>query len=254
MVHRRWIAVVAAAAAGLASVVLVEVPGPADAGTTRSAAAHAARPATTAPRASAYCRHGSARTFRPTAVTIPRIARNARVLALPRHGAARIRSAPVTEQGAHEFAWDAPRPKPGSRRGHVLLNAHTWPWSDPIALGNAMLERLRVGDQVVIKGVRDGRPAHLCYRVVKQVEIRANQRYDRYYSRTGAPRVAFMVCSGTRRGPGDWDHRMIWFAAPYGVPRPRQHRTATPTPAPHPTPTQSSSPPPLIVLPPLLGG
>ena len=142
---------------------------------------------------------------------------------------------------------------PGNRQGHVLFNAHTWPWSDPIALGNAMLERFRVGHKVVVHGVRNGQPAHLCYRVVRQVEIRSNQRYDSYYSRTGKPRLAFMVCSGTRRGPGDWDHRMIWFARPYGVQRPQHHQT-TPPPQPHPTPSETPSPPPLIVLPPLLGG
>jgi len=254
MIRRRWIAVAAAAAAGLASVVLVELPGPADAGALRSPSGQVVARSTTTPPVSAYCRRGAASTFRPTTVTIPGITRKARVLALPRHGAARIRSAPVTDRGAREFAWDAPRPRPGNRHGHVLFNAHTWPWSDPIALGNAMLERFRVGHKVVVHGVRNGHRAHLCYRVVRQVEIRANQRYDRYYSRTGKPRLAFMVCSGTRRGPGDWDHRMIWFARPYGVQRPVHHQQPAPHPAPHPTPSETPSPPPLIVLPPLLGG
>ncbi|MGN6780067.1 MAG: hypothetical protein ACTHJH_01040 [Marmoricola sp.] len=245
---RRCLAVAVALLSGLAAVILLDGAGPA---TARPPAARTGA-ASGSSHVSAYCRHGSARTFTPKTVTIPGITRKARVLALPRHGAARIRSAPVTRQGAREFAWDAPRPRPGNRRGHVLLNAHTWPWSDPIALGNAMLERFGVGHRVVVRGVRDGRAAHLCYRVVRQVEIRANQRYDRYYARTGAPRLAFMVCSGTRRGPGDWDHRMIWFAAPYGVHRPRPHHTPPATP--HPSPTPSSTPPPLIVLPPILGG
>lgn len=247
---RRCLAVAVALFTGLAAVILLDGAGPAaarpPAGTASSGAASGS------PRVSAYCRHGSRTTFTPKTVTIPGITRKARVLALPRHGAARIRSAPVTRQGAREFAWDAPRPRPGNRHGHVLLNAHTWPWSDPIALGNAMLERFRVGHRVVVRGVHDGRAAHLCYRVVRQVEIRANQRYDHYYTRTGAPRLAFMVCSGTRRGPGDWDHRMIWLAAPYGVPRPRPHHTPPTTP--HPSPAPSSTPPPLIVLPPILGG
>lgn len=250
MIRRRWIAVAAAMAAGLAALVLVEAPGSASPRDTGRAPA--TQRAVSTPPVSAYCRRGSTRTFRPKTVTIPHITRHARVLALPRHGAARIRSAPVTDKGARQFAWDAPRPRPGNRHGHVLLNAHTWPWSDPIALGNAMLERLRVGHKVVIHGVRNGHKAHLCYRVVKQVEIRANQRYAHYYSRTGRPRIAFMVCSGTRRGPGDWDHRMIWFAKPYGVHHKRHHASTSPTP--QPTSSPSPTKPPLIVLPPLLGG
>ncbi|MGN6253238.1 MAG: class F sortase [Marmoricola sp.] len=255
MVRRRWIAVAVAVLAALASVLVVEVPGPADAGTggtARTGTSDSVAVRSSVPPPSAYCRRSSRRAFTPTSVRIPRITRSARVLALPRHGAARIRSAPVTAEGAREFAWDAPRPRPGSRHGHVLLNAHTWPWSDPIALGNAMLRRLHVGHLVVVRGVRDGHRAHLCYRVVRQVEIRADQRYDRYYARAGAPRLAFMVCSGRRRGRGDWDHRMIWFTQPYGVQRPHRAAPATATPDPGSAPSQS--PPPLIVLPPLLGG
>jgi hypothetical protein len=99
----------------------------------------------------------------------------------------------------------------------VRLNAHTWPWSDPIALGNDMLRRLRPGDRIVVAGERGGHAAHLCYRVTRQVEIRAHRRYRPYFSTDGSPKLAIMVCSGARRGPGNWDHRMIWYAAPYGL-------------------------------------
>ena len=46
------------------------------------------------------------------------------------------------------------------------------------------------------------------------------------------------VCSGTRRGPGNWDHRMIWYAAPYGL---GSHR-AQPKPKPGPSPTPPPAP------------
>ena len=198
----------------------------------------------------AYCAHGSTKAFTPTSIRIPGITRNARVLALPRRGASRVRSAPVTAKGAHQFAWDAPRPKPGARHGNVRLNAHTWPWSDPIALGNDMLRRLRPGDRIVVRGQRDGHAAHLCYRVTRQVEIRARQHYRPYFSADGSPKLAIMVCSGTRLGPGDWDHRMIWYAAPYGVNR----RHAKPKPQPSTGPTPSPSPAPGGGLGGLLGG
>lgn len=187
---------------------------------------------------SAYCSHGSTKAFTPTFIRIPGITRGARVLALPRRGAPRVRSAPVTRKGAREFAWDAPRPKPGARRGNVRLNAHTWPWSDPIALGNDMLRRLRPGDRIVVRGKRDGHAAHLCYRVTRQVEIRVHRRYRPYFSTDGSPKLAIMVCSGTRRGPGNWDHRMIWYAAPYGL---SSHR-AQPKPKPGPSPTPPPAP------------
>jgi hypothetical protein len=99
---------------------------------------------------------------------------------------------------------------PGSARGNVLLNAHTWPWTSAPAMGNLMLDRLRPGDRIIVRGTDD----HQCYRVTRQVEIGANQPYDAYYSTTGPPQLAFMVCSGERLGPGNWANRMIWFASP----------------------------------------
>ncbi len=35
--------------------------------------------------------------------------------------------------------------------------------------------------------------------------------YPPYYDADGPPRVAIIVCSGTRTGPGEWSHRTIWF-------------------------------------------
>lgn len=158
-----------------------------------------------------YCGRPASAPFVPTSITIPGITRHAQVLALPRDANGIPSPLPLTEAGKHEFAWDrSPSPMPGATQGNVLLNAHTWPWTSAPALGNLMLKGLRPGDRIIVRGADD----HQCYRVTKMVEIWADEGYPPYYSTTGAPQLAFMVCSGERRGPGDWAKRMIWFASP----------------------------------------
>lgn len=157
------------------------------------------------------CADGATGAFIPTRITVEGVVRRAPVLALARDGYDVPGVPPLTEAGKHEFAWDRPPGvMPGSDRGNVLLNAHTWPWTSAPALGNLMLDHLRPGDRIVLWGAR----AHLCYRVTKQVTIRAEQVYPEYYDSTGKSQVAIMVCSGVRRGPGDWADRTVWFAAP----------------------------------------
>lgn len=53
-----------------------------------------------------------------------------------------------------------------------------------------------------------------CYRVVKTVRVGARAPLYAYYSSTGPSRLAILVCSGRRRGPGNWSHRTIWYATP----------------------------------------
>jgi sortase (surface protein transpeptidase) len=109
----------------------------------------------------------------------------------------------------HSFAWDRPPGiKPGADRGNVLLNAHTWP--DGSAVGNEMLDELYKGDRIVLRGAR----SELCYTVTQRIEVRFADGYPPYFDRNGSPKVALIVCSGKRLGPGDWTHRTIWFAEP----------------------------------------
>jgi hypothetical protein len=95
----------------------------------------------------------------------------------------------------------------------VRLNAHTYPWSGAYgsALGNRLLLRLHTGDRIIVSGP-DGQ--RLCYRVTKRVQVRAGQPLRGYYSDSGPSRLAILVCSGKRRGPGNWSHRTIWYAKP----------------------------------------
>ena len=147
--------------------------------------------------------------FTPTTISVAGVARAVPVIAPPRDSAGVPGVPPLTTAGAHMFAWDPEQHvRPGDGHGHVLLNAHTWP--DGSALGNQLLAGLHKGDRIVVRG--DG--ARQCYRVTKRVEVPAADGYPPYYAKSGPPRLAIIVCSGRRLGPGEWENRTIWFAAP----------------------------------------
>ncbi len=148
------------------------------------------------------------RTFAPKVVSIPGTVRRAFVVTPPRVGIV-PGAPPLTSAGKWQVAWDRKWPiRPGARQGNVLMNAHVWP--DGSALGNAMLARLGVGDRIVVKGLT----RTLCYRVTKEIEVSPREALRRYYSVSGPPRLAIVVCSGRRLGPGVWEKRTIWFARP----------------------------------------
>ncbi len=151
----------------------------------------------------------TSRPFAPTTISMPGVARAIPVIDPPRDAAGVPGVPPLTTAGAHMFAWDREQGiRPGDRRGNVLLNAHTWP--DGSALGNQLLAGLHQGDRIVVQG----RKNRLCYRVTKRIEVRAADGYPPYYAKSGRPRLAIIVCSGRRLGPGDWENRTIWFATP----------------------------------------
>ena len=156
-----------------------------------------------------FCQRSAAKPFTPTRISITKVPGRIQVVALGRDAQEVPSTPPISNTGKAEFAWDKPPGlKPGSTKGNVLLNAHTWP--DGTALGNKLLAKLKVDDQIVVRGHN----AHLCYRVTKRIEVVAADGYTPYYDRRGNPQLAIIVCSGTRLGPGNWTKRTIWFAAP----------------------------------------
>ena len=156
---------------------------------------------------SGVCTRPAPAPFTPTSVTISDVVRGGEVLALPRDGN-NVPGVPPTS-AKYAFAWDRPPGiKPGSDRGNVLLNAHTWP--DGSAVGNVMLDKLDDGDRIILRGGK----SELCYTVTKRIEVVAKDGYSPYYDREGSPKIALIVCSGKRLGPGVWTHRTIWFAEP----------------------------------------
>jgi hypothetical protein len=152
--------------------------------------------------------------FTPTRITVPGVVRDATVLSLPRDSANVPQAPPISDVGKTEFAWSrSPDPMPGTAKGNVLLNAHTWP--DGTALGNKLLGGLQLGDRIVVHGhSADGHAQTLCYRVTKRDVIVASDGSWEYYEREGPPQLALIVCSPPRLGPGNWLHRTIWYAAP----------------------------------------
>jgi hypothetical protein len=148
--------------------------------------------------------------FEPTSLAVPGVDTHVKVLALPRDARDVPSTPPVSAVGKREVAWDRPPGiLPGSPRGNVLLNAHTFP--DGSALGNDLLKDLQKGDLLRLSNAS----TKLCYRVTERVEVEAAGGFPRYYERDGVPQVALIVCSGRRLGPGEWTHRTIWFAEPW---------------------------------------
>lgn len=151
--------------------------------------------------------------FVPKRITVPGVARDIEVLALPRDSAGVPQAPPISSAGKTQIGWDIPSsPKPGSAKGNVLINAHTYP--DGSALGNKFLAGLEVGDKMIVHGVRNGKPQTLCYRITKEQVIIASDGSWEYYEADGPPQIALIVCSPPRLGPGNWLKRTIWYASP----------------------------------------
>jgi hypothetical protein len=161
-------------------------------------------PATGAP---AVCANPARHGFKPTRATVAKVGRSITVLALGRGSGGTPLAPPLTSSGKRSFAWDKYGPKPGSARGNVRFNAHTYP--DGSALGNRLLARLKVGRRIILWG----NGVALCYRVTRKL-VTTPRRLGGYYSTTGSPKLAIVVCSGRRLGPGNWTNRTIWFAKP----------------------------------------
>jgi hypothetical protein len=154
------------------------------------------------------CDGGATKPFTPATVDIEDVGRSLPVLPIARERDDIPGVPPVS--ATHTEAFDAPGPHPGSERGLVRLNAHTWP--NGAALGNQMLARFDVGDVLTL---RRG-DVKVCYRVTKRVEVDGYNTYEPFYALDGPSEFAFIVCSGERVGPGDWNKRTIWFGTPIG--------------------------------------
>ncbi|MGH8941060.1 MAG: class F sortase, partial [Actinomycetes bacterium] len=143
----------------------------------------------------------------PRTITIPGITRRAGIVTPPRLPGRVPGAPPLTTVGKELFAWDSKSGiRPGGRHGKVRLNAHVWP--DGSAVGNRLLASLHRGDRIVVRG----KTLKLCYRVTDRVQVLASRGLPRFYDRIGRPRLAIVVCSGRRLGPGVWERRTVWFA------------------------------------------
>lgn len=174
-------------------------------------------------QASGPCSNPATKPFKPTTISIKDVAHKAPMIGLGRDHNHVPRPPAVSSVGKTQFAWDDPDmtppggfdvPKPpgaipGSDKGNVLINTHTWP--DGTAFGNKMLANLQLGDRVILDGKKG---QQLCYKVTKRFVIRAADGSPEYYDQEGPPQLALIVCSPPRLGPGNWENRTIWFASP----------------------------------------
>ncbi|NYJ01674.1 hypothetical protein HNR19_002372 [Nocardioides thalensis] len=142
--------------------------------------------------------------FPPERIVVPGVL-EAEVVPVPRDDRGVTGVLPLSDK--ERFAWDMPPSvQPGERRGNVLLNTHTW--ADGSAAGNRLLDGLDVGDRIILTGSGQRQ----CYDVDQRMEVEASAKLPAYYEDDGPHRVAIIVCSGERTGPGEWSHRTIWFA------------------------------------------
>lgn len=140
--------------------------------------------------------------FVPTRANVAHVGRNIAVYSVATGG-----EPPLTTAGKAAFGWDHNGPKPGDAYGNVRFTAHTYP--DGSALGNRMLKRLHLGARIILRGGT----STLCYRVTR-IKVTTPTRLGGYYSTTGKPKLAIVVCSGKRLGPSNWTNRTIWLAKP----------------------------------------
>lgn len=161
-----------------------------------------------APAAAPTCSTAT-KAFIPTSVSIPGVGKKIPVLPLPADADGIPGTPPLTLTGKNSIAFDLTSGiRPGSSKGNVLLNAHTFP--DGSAMGNKLLKGLQEGDQLEVKGLL----GKVCYKVTERTEVLASKGSKRYYAKKGDPQVAIVVCSGERIGPGNWTKRTLWFASP----------------------------------------
>ena len=205
-VLRGLLAVLALVALLVPALVVATVPaGAAGVGGASSASAVAAEPSAKKKGCAS-----KGKKFRPTTLGIKRVTKKRTVLALGRDSRNVPRSPPLSDRGKWQLAWDAKDDiKAGAKHGVIKLNAHTYP--DGSALGNLLINGLYDGAKIVVRGARG---QQRCYQVIARVQVPAEKRYKRYYRTDGPGRLAIAVCSGTRRGAGDWSHRTVWFAKP----------------------------------------
>ncbi len=153
--------------------------------------------------------------IRPAKAVIPALNRTVDVVGVGRKRNGAIGSPPVTSRGKRLMGWDRYN-RPGTGRGSVILDAHTWP--DGSALGNAMLRSLKTGSTFTI---RDAAGRAVCYQIVERRSYRRSKLPRRKMFRTwGQEQAVIVVCSGKRLGPGNWLRRTVWYAVPVKAPDP----------------------------------
>ncbi|WP_460742084.1 class F sortase [Mariniluteicoccus endophyticus] len=109
-------------------------------------------------------------------------------------------------------AWYKGSPAPGTTRGNVVVNIHSWA-SGP-ALGNDLRTKMRTGDVIRVVGT-GGTVA--CYRFREAIKIKV-ATYDPssgvYLNPTGKPQLAILTCWDRNPRTGVYESRILFYADP----------------------------------------
>ena len=116
----------------------------------------------------------------------------------------------MTDEGLplDAFIYDVEGPPVNYGRGVFYGGAHRV--ENAPSLGNTMLRELSVGDFVVLA---DDAGNRVCLQLDERIEVPVEDYPDdRVFNVTRAPQqYVFDVCSGVRRGPGDWSTATLFF-------------------------------------------
>ena len=153
------------------------------------------------------CRNTTTESFVPTKFTIPGEG-SWPMIGLDRD--ANNRPATATREGLPlwSFIWDKEAPPPNYGQGVFYGGAHRV--ENALSLGNLMLRKLSVND-IVIFSAGDGQ--RLCLRMYERTEVKVEAYPEkRVFNVTRTPQeYVFDICSGVRRGPGDWSKATLMF-------------------------------------------
>lgn len=155
------------------------------------------------------CAEQSATEFEPASVHIEGLL-TAQVESLPRvtNDEGLIASPAPTDLNPAVFAWDN-ESSLAVGSSNVLLTAHTHQ-VDHLALGNRLIDELRVDELIVLTGSED---ETACYRVTQELEASvADYPIERVYQEAAGAQLVVTVCSGW--DGSQWADRTLWFAEP----------------------------------------
>jgi len=160
------------------------------------------------------CSKQSNTAFTPVSVQSEKTIGAHHIVVLPRDSNGIPGAPPLSDSGKTQVGLDEDGAYPGEQSGTIGLDAHTYP--DGSALGNQMLDKLKVGDDLQLVGSKN---EVSCFQISDKKEFNVSKitqaQLDSVYNPDSSPvQLVIIVCSGDRTGPGNWSHRTVWFAKP----------------------------------------
>ncbi len=152
----------------------------------------------------------SSTAVKPTRFQVPRMNVDAPLLTVGKDSKGNPGAPPLSQM--FSTAWYRGSPPPGSSRGNVIINVHSF--ASGSALGNNLYLSggLKAGDTIRIIG-EGGQVA--CYRFREKIKFPVasyDPRSGIYHNATGRPQLAIMTCWDRNPRTGEYDSRVIFYA------------------------------------------